>query len=100
MEYTVFTEILERITPRITKLTTNWRVPLAPGLKLLTTLAYLSGGAAYRHDMFHIRMPHNTMSLVIREVCDAIAEEYESEVVVCPRTQEGWREVAKGFQKR
>ena len=100
MDFNVFTEVLERIRPRITKITTNWRPPLSPGLKLLTTLAYLSGGSAYRHDMFHNRMPHNSMCLVVKEVCDAIAEEYESEVIVCPTTQEEWREVAKGFQKK
>ena len=44
MDYTMFTEILDRIRPRITKQHTNWRKPLDLGLKLLCTLTYLSGG--------------------------------------------------------
>ena len=82
----MFTKILDRIQPRITKQDTNWRKPLDQGLKLLCALTYLSGGVTYRHRMFSNRLPHNSLSIVVREVCTAIHEQYETEVVKCPST--------------
>ena len=78
LDYTMFTEILDRIRPRITKQDTNWMKPLDPGLKLLCTLTYLSGGTNNRHRMFSSRLPHNCLSIVVREVCTAIQEEYQT----------------------
>ena len=100
MDYTMFTEILDRIRPRITKQHTNWRKPLDPGLKLLCTLTNLSGRVIYRHRMFSSRLPHNSLSIAVREVCTAIHEEYETEVVKCPSTAEEWKAIADGFQRR
>ena len=60
-----YTEILDRIRPRITKQDTNWRKPLDPGLKLLCALTYLAGGTNYRHRMFSSRLPHNSLSVVV-----------------------------------
>ena len=93
----MFTEILDRIGPRITKETTNLRKPLDPGLKLLWTLTYLSGGTCYRHRMFTSRLPHNTLSIVVREVCTAIKKEYESEVVKCPSTLKSGKQLQMDF---
>ena len=46
----MFDEIVQRLTPRITKETTNWRAPLDPGLKVALTLSHLASGPKY-HDM-------------------------------------------------
>ena len=43
----MFDEIVERLTPRITKQTTNWGTPLEPGLKVALTLRHLASGAKY-----------------------------------------------------
>jgi hypothetical protein len=37
----MFDELLQRLTPRITKKTTNWRSLLEPGLKVVITLRHL-----------------------------------------------------------
>ena len=36
-----FEMLTERLAPRLTKQTTNWREPLSVGLKIATTLRYL-----------------------------------------------------------
>ncbi|KAK3106532.1 hypothetical protein FSP39_022055 [Pinctada imbricata] len=46
------------------------------------------------------RVPHNTISMMIPDVCQAIIFEYGDEVIACPRTQEEWRKVAKEFGTR
>ena len=46
----MFDEIVQSLTPRITKVTTNWRAPLDPGLKVAPIHRHLASGANY-HDM-------------------------------------------------
>ena len=86
----MFDELLARLGPRITKKTTFFREPLEPGLKLALTLRYLASGNKYADMKFAWRVPHNTMSLVVREVCQAIIDEYMDEVLTCPSTPDGW----------
>ena len=45
-------------------------------------------------------MAHNTISLFVPQVCDAITEEYQDGVLVTPTTPDGWKEVAEGFGRR
>ncbi|XP_045121906.1 protein ALP1-like [Portunus trituberculatus] len=96
----MFDELLERLVPRISKQHTFYREPLPPGLKLALTLRHLASGNKYASMKFAWRVPHNTQSLVIREVCQAIIDEYADEVMVCPSTPEGWRAVADKFLQR
>jgi hypothetical protein len=49
---------------------------------------------------FGFRVPHNTISLLVREVCQAIVDEYAEEVIACPLTHEEWRENAEEFDSR
>lgn len=100
MDETTFTEILERIRPRIEKQHTFWREPLEPGLRLSITLRYLATGDSYRSLSYGFRVPHNTISGIVYETCEAIVAEYLDEVLVCPTTEDGWREVAQGFSSR
>lgn len=45
-------------------------------------------------------MPHNTLSVVIRQVVGAIYEEYKEEVWTLPSTPAEWKDVAKQFESR
>ena len=65
----MFDELLERLRPRITKQMTFYREPLDPGMKLAITLRHLASGSKYTNMRFGWRVPHNTISLVVREVC-------------------------------
>ena len=76
MEPAMYHELLHRLTPRLTKQDTNWRKALEPGIKLAITLRHLANGEAYRSLRYSFRVAHNTISLIIREVCDAIIAEF------------------------
>ena len=91
MPAAMFDELVARLTPRLTKATTNCRQPLEPGLKVALTLRHLASGAKYRDMQYAWRVPHNTISLVVREVCYAILEEYAEEQLSPPPLKKvGW----------
>lgn len=46
------------------------------------------------------RVPHNTISVVVREVVKAIIEEYANELLFCPTTEQGWRDLADQWYQR
>ncbi|XP_041483828.1 putative nuclease HARBI1 [Lytechinus variegatus] len=94
-----FLELLQRITPRIEK-SYRYRQPLDPGLKLAITLRYLATGNSYKTLQYAFRVAHNTISLFIPEVCQAIISEYQDEVFSCPTTPDEWREVARTYADR
>ncbi|XP_070196620.1 putative nuclease HARBI1 [Littorina saxatilis] len=79
---------------------TFYRDPLEPGMTLALTLRHHASGNKYASMKFGWRVPHNTQSLVVREVCQAIIDEYVDEELVCPSTPESWRAVADKFFQR
>jgi hypothetical protein len=93
MEPRMFHELLLRVTPRLTKQDTNYRRALEPGLKLAITLRYMASGNDYHSLSFSFRVPHNTISGMVKEVSAAIVAEYEGEVFDFPTTPQRWREV-------
>ena len=96
----MFDELVTRLTPRIEKQATNMRLPLEPGLKVAVTLRHLASGAKYRDMQYAWRVPANTMCVVVREVCQAIVDEYLDELLTCPQTEDGWRELADDWYRR
>ncbi len=100
MDPDMFHELLDRMVPRLTKKETFCRKPLSPGLKLAITLRYLASGDSYHSLMYGFRVPHNTISILIREVCEAIIEEYADEVIQCPTTDQEWRRISDQFSRR
>ena len=99
-DYGVFQEILQRIEGRIKKQDTNYRKAISPGMKLAITLRYLASGESYHSLMYGFRVAHNTISLLIPQVCEAIIAEFAPEFVPCPTTAEGWRNISKNFSER
>ena len=96
----MFDEIVQRLTPRITKMFTNWRDPLDPGLKVALTLRHLASGAKYHDMQYAWRVPHNTISIVVREVFEAIIAEYAEEQMTAPTTEAAWRQIADDWYRR
>ena len=86
MEPAMFHELVDRMTPRIEKRKTNYRSPLIPGLRMAVTLRYLATGDAYRSLMYSFRVPHNTISVIVKQVCTALVDEYAPEVFTTPST--------------
>lgn len=100
VEPAMFHELLQRVGPRICKPHTFYRRSLDPGLKLAITMRFLATGDSYHSLMYAFRVPHNTISLVVREVCEQIFEEYGPEVLSCPTSPDEWRAVADKFKER
>jgi hypothetical protein len=101
MALEMFDELLATVSPRITKQHTWYRQQLEPGLlKLAPTLRHLASGSTYSAMKYGWRVPHNAQSLIVREVCQAIIDEYMPHVMTCPTTPEGWRAISDKFLKR
>ena len=96
----MFDELLTRLSPRITKQDTNYRKAIDPGMKLAATLRHLASGDTYASMKYDFRLPANTLSLVVKEVCQAIVDEYKDEVMKCPTTPGEWTTVAQNFERR
>ena len=96
----MFDELLNRLQDRLTKEETNMREPIAPGLKLALTLRHLASGNKYTSMQYGWRVPDNSISVIVREVCQAILDEYLDECMTCPSTPDGWRAVAEKFNSR
>ncbi|KAJ8019719.1 Protein ALP1-like [Holothuria leucospilota] len=96
----MFDELLTRVGPRITKQRTYYRAPIEPGMKLAITLRHLASGSKYTDMRYGWRVPHNTISLIVREVCRAIIEEYIDEVMPVPTTKAEWRRIADEYYQK
>ena len=96
----LYDEVLARITPLITKEDTWWRKALDPGLKFACTMSHLASGDSYSSIKCYFRVPSNTMSVFVPEVCQAIIDEYAAEVIACSTTPAEWKEIANEFLRR
>ena len=97
----IFMELLHRVGRRIEKhIDTFFRTALPPELKLAIILRYLATGDSYKSLAYSFRVAFNTISIFLPEVCQAIIDEYSSEVLARPTTPDGWKEVALGFHNR
>ena len=101
----LFGELLCRIVPRIQKKDTGYRKALPAGLKLAVTLHYLASGNTYTDMQYQLRMPHNTISRVVPEVCNALISstliaELQNEVMPKPGRDDYWRDIAFQFLDR
>jgi hypothetical protein len=96
----LFDEIVERLTPHIEKKDTAMRKAISPAERLAITLRYMATGNSYHSLMYEFRVAHNTISIIVRETCEAIIKEFKMEVLPTPCTNEEWQDVADGFSKR
>ncbi len=93
----MFHELLQRLGPTIAKRDMWYRKSLHPGLRLAITLCFLATGDSYYSLMYGFSVAHNTISLIVRDVCHAIIDIYEDEVVSCPTTEAAWRGISYHF---
>ena len=50
--------------------------------------------------MYLFYVPHNTISLLVLDVCEAIYAEYGEDTISNPSTPEGWKDIAQTFSDR
>lgn len=67
-----FDSLLAKVSPIISKLDTNMRKAITANTRLAITLRFLATGDSYRSLMFFFRVPHNTISRIVSETCNAI----------------------------
>ena len=96
----MFDEIVARLRPRLTKPSTNFRPSLDPGLKVALTLRHLASGTTYRNMQYAWRVPHNSISKVVRDVVHAIVEEYVDELLKFPNTEQEWKQIAEDWYEK
>jgi hypothetical protein len=96
----LFDELVDRLSPGLTKQDTHYRNALQPALKVAITLRHLATGERYTSMRFGFRVPHNTISKLVKEVCEAIVLEFKDEVLKCPTTSDGWRPLTDRFASR
>ena len=61
------------------------------------TLRHLVTGDNYKSLMYLFYVPHNTISILVQDVCQAIWDENGDGVVSNPTTAEGWKEIAASY---
>jgi len=96
----LFDELLHLVTPLIEKRSTNFRVPISPGLRLATTLRHMASGEKYSSLLYNFRVSAPSLCNIVPEVCRAIVTVLSDEVISAPRTPEQWRTIADEFHQR
>ena len=85
----MFDELLTRVVPRTTKQNTTYREAL--------TLRHLVSGTKYHPMSYGWRVTHNTISLFIPKVCQAIIDEYKDEAMTVSNHSWEWRAISDKF---
>ncbi len=96
----MFRELLNRLGPAIAKKDTFYRNVLHPGLRLTIILRFLAAGDSYHSLMYGFHVANNTISCIVREVCSAIIEEYQEEVIACPTMPQERTMIADLFSQK
>lgn len=100
MDADTFFTILARIQARIKKQDTFWREAISPAHRFAVALRYYATGTSYQAMHFSWFMGANTIGNIVRQVSEAIIEEYAEEEMNCPITKEGWLTIAQRFSSR
>ena len=77
----LYNDVLQRKEGRIEKKDTWYRKTFPPGLKLSITLRHLVCGDSYPSLSYIFRVPPNTISLIVNEVCNVIKAEFAAEFI-------------------
>ncbi len=70
----MFQEMVDSLTPLISKLDTNYCKALEPGLKLAITLCYIATGDSSKSLKYGFRVAYNSICVVIAEISSAIVD--------------------------
>nr|CAH7732404.1 unnamed protein product [Callosobruchus chinensis] len=90
-----FDYLLEKVSSRIRKKDTSMRRAITPKERLIITLRYLATGDSYRSLMYLFRVPANTISLIIPEVCQAIYDVLKDKFL-----KANWDNIADDFMQK
>ena len=94
-ELDLFEELVERLTPFLKKEDTRMRKSIPVGVKLACTLRHLATGDSYASLSLNFKVSKSAVCIFVPQVCQAIIDCYQPEVMKCPTTPEEWKEVAE-----
>ena len=77
----MFHDLLQCFRLAISKNNMNYQKAIELGLRLALTLRHLATGESYHSLRFGFRVPHNTYSVIVRQVCEAIVDEFADELI-------------------
>ncbi len=72
----MFQEMVNRLTPLICKLDTNYSKALDPGLKVANALRCMATGDSSKSLQYGFRVAYNNICLLIPEVTSTILDAY------------------------
>ena len=93
----MFHHLLDSLRPALSK--DPRRSPILPGVKLAVTLQHLGHGTSYTCMANFWRFPHNTISVIVREVCLALIDQFLIEYLSPPSNEEEWLQTARDFEE-
>ena len=73
------------------------RERIDPALKIALTLHYLGTGKDYNSLQWVFHVSHNTISGIVLDVCQAIFDEYVTELIKTPTKLEEWMGIVDRF---
>ncbi|XP_064469905.1 uncharacterized protein LOC135384640 [Ornithodoros turicata] len=97
MDTNTFEELLSLVRPHISKQDTNFRQAIRAGERLAVTLRHLATGETHKSLEFQFRVAHNTISLMVHEVCKAIFQVLCDRYLKVPQGHEEGCNVASQF---
>ncbi len=86
----MFQEMVDRLTPLICKLDTNYHKALDPGLKVAIVIHYMATGDSSKRLQYGFCVAYNRYCWLIAEVTSSIVDAYHEEVIVTPTTPDDW----------
>jgi hypothetical protein len=96
----VFNELVNKVSPLISRQNTNMRAAIPADLRLALTLRFLATGDSYMSHQYSFRVAANTIGKIVPETCRALYQVLKADFLQCPRTQDAWQEVINGFWER
>ena len=76
-------ESIQDISPMLIKKDSPWRKSLSLEIKLMITLRQLASGMSYVDLALEFCVANNTISKIVREVCNAIVLTYNEQYLEC-----------------
>ena len=84
-----FEHLLSLIAPLISKKSTK--------LRLTLTLRYLASSDSQQTEAFNFRIGRSTVSMIIRETCEAIWSQIREMYLPTPTNPEEWKKISEEF---
>nr|CAI5855369.1 unnamed protein product [Callosobruchus analis] len=100
MDESVYTELLELVSPLLKKEDTIMRTAITPHERLSTTLRYLATGRNYEDLKFTTRISAQALGKIIPETCRAIIVVLKNKYCKFPKSEAEWIHIGSDFNER